>query len=100
MDPLVISYRFDTKDGTHAEFDLLLDPETLELPAAEGDLPEWTALEFKQCPHCPLDPEEHPRIGFYYIVEDREYGQQYLTIGDDLYWYVDPSTWATAVLRK
>ena len=46
------------------------------------------------------DPEEHPRIGFYYIVEDREYGQQYLTIGDDLYWYVDPSTWATAVLRK
>ncbi len=45
-----------------------------------------------------FDPAEHPRIGFYYIVEDRDHGQQYLTVGDDLYWYVDPSTWATAVL--
>lgn len=45
-----------------------------------------------------FDPVEHPRIGFYFIVEDSELGQQYLTVGDDLYWYVDPSTWATAVL--
>jgi hypothetical protein len=45
-----------------------------------------------------LDPAEHPRIGFYYILEDGELGQQYLTVGDDLDWYVDPSTWATAVL--
>jgi len=47
-----------------------------------------------------FDPAEHPRLGFYYMLEDTEHGQQYLTIGDDLYWYVDPSTWATAVLRK
>ncbi len=46
-----------------------------------------------------FDPVEHPRIGFYYILEDRDHGQQYLTVGDDLYWYVDPSTWATAVLQ-
>ena len=45
-----------------------------------------------------FDPAEHPRLGFYYMLEDRELGQQYLTVGDDLYWYVDPSTWATAVL--
>ena len=45
-----------------------------------------------------FDPVEHPRIGLYYILEDRDHGQQYLTVGDDLYWYVDPSTWATAVL--
>ena len=45
-----------------------------------------------------FDPAEHPRIGFYYILEDRDHGQQYLTVGDDLYWYTDPSTWATAVL--
>jgi len=45
-----------------------------------------------------FDPVEHPRIGFYYILEDRDHGQQYLTVGDDLYWYTDPSTWATAVL--
>jgi hypothetical protein len=47
-----------------------------------------------------FDPSEHPRIGFYYILEDHDYGQQYLTVGDDLYWYVDPSTWATAVLTR
>lgn len=47
-----------------------------------------------------FDPAEHPRIGFYYILEDGDHGQQYLTVGDDLYWYVDPSTWATAVLHS
>lgn len=47
-----------------------------------------------------FDPVEHPRIGFYYILEDADFGQQYLTVGDDLYWYVDPSTWATAVLER
>ncbi|MCP4593830.1 MAG: hypothetical protein GY842_24110 [bacterium] len=47
-----------------------------------------------------FDPEEHSRIGLYYILEDRDHGQQYLTVGDDLKWYVDPSTWATAVLHR
>lgn len=44
-------------------------------------------------------PEDYPRIGFYYIVEDRELGKQYLTVGDELQWYADPSTWAVAVLE-
>lgn len=47
-----------------------------------------------------FDPEAHSRIGFYYIIEDVELGKQYLTVGDDLYWFVDPSTWATAVLAR
>jgi len=47
-----------------------------------------------------FDPREHPRIGFYYMLEDQDHGQQYLTVGDDLYWFVDPSTWATAVLTS
>lgn len=47
-----------------------------------------------------FDPAEHERIGFYYIVEDRDRGQQYLTVGDDLNWHIDPSTWATAVLSE
>ncbi|MEK6797780.1 MAG: hypothetical protein AABZ12_02315 [Planctomycetota bacterium] len=47
-----------------------------------------------------FDPEQHPRIGFYYLIEDRDFGQQYLTVGDDLAWNVDPSTWATAVLAR
>ena len=34
------------------------------------------------------------------MIEDSELGQQALTVGDDLYWYVDPSTWATAVLIR
>ncbi len=45
-----------------------------------------------------FDPVDHPRIGFYYILEDHELGRQYLTVGDDLNWHTDPSTWATAVL--
>lgn len=47
-----------------------------------------------------FDPDEHPRIGFYYMLQDRDHGQQYLTVGDELSWEVDPSTWATAVLVK
>ena len=46
-----------------------------------------------------FDPAAHRRIGLYYILEDADHGQQYLTIGDDLYWWIDPSTWATGVLR-
>lgn len=45
-----------------------------------------------------FDPAEHRRIGLYYIVEDQDFGQQCLTIGDALNWHVDPSTWATGVL--
>ena len=47
-----------------------------------------------------FDPAEHPRIGFYYILEDADHGQQYLTVGDDLNWHIDPSTWATALLTR
>jgi hypothetical protein len=47
-----------------------------------------------------FDPAEHPRIGFYYMLEDLALGQQFLTVGDDLYWHVDPSMWATAVLAR
>ena len=45
-----------------------------------------------------FDPAENPRIGLYYMLEDAELGQQALTVGDDLNWWIDPSTWATAVL--
>jgi hypothetical protein len=47
-----------------------------------------------------FEPADHARIGFFYMLEDRELGQQYLTVGDELLWYVDPSTWATAVLAR
>lgn len=44
------------------------------------------------------DPKEHPRLGFYYILEDTDHGKQFLTVGDELLWYADPSTWALARL--
>jgi len=47
-----------------------------------------------------FDPAEHPRLGFYYQIEDLELGQQALTVGDELLWYADPSTWGTAVLSR
>lgn len=47
-----------------------------------------------------FEPDEHRRIGIYTMIEDRDLGQQYLTVGDDLNWHIDPSTWATAVLTR
>ncbi|MBP7936952.1 MAG: hypothetical protein KA354_20100 [Phycisphaerae bacterium] len=47
-----------------------------------------------------FDPEEHRRIGICTMLEDCDLGQQYLTVGDDLNWHIDPSTWATAVLTR
>ncbi|MBN2562505.1 MAG: hypothetical protein JXQ75_16390 [Phycisphaerae bacterium] len=47
-----------------------------------------------------FDPAENPRIGLYYMLEDAELGQQALTVGDDLNWWIDPSTWPTAVLTE
>ncbi len=46
------------------------------------------------------DPVEHSRIGFFYTIEDRELGKQPLTVGDELNWWCDPSTWATGVLGE
>jgi hypothetical protein len=56
----------------------------------EGHIPSEALAGF--------DPVAGRRIGLFYMLEDREMGQQYLTVGDDLYWYVDPSVWGTAVL--
>lgn len=47
-----------------------------------------------------FEPAEHARMGIYYILEDADHGQQFLTVGDDLLWYADPSTWALATLKK
>ena len=47
-----------------------------------------------------FDPAENPRIGLFIMVEDLELGQQSLTVGDDMNWNIDPSTWPTALLAK
>ena len=56
MEPHLIRYRFVMDDGTRAEFDVVLDHETLRLPEPGARYPEWAALDFHQCPHCPLTP--------------------------------------------
>jgi hypothetical protein len=45
-----------------------------------------------------FDPDQTRRIGLFYMLEDTELGSQSLTVGDDLNWWMDPSTWPTAVL--
>lgn len=61
MDPIKISYRFSLRNGREEFFDVLLDPNSLEIidPPSEG-LPPWTALEFHQCSHCPFTSDLHP----------------------------------------
>ena len=59
MEPHAIQYRFEMEDGTRAVFDIKLDPQTMQLPEPGPRVPEWAALDFHQCPHCPLSPQEH-----------------------------------------
>jgi hypothetical protein len=46
------------------------------------------------------DPEQHPRIGFFYLVRDAELGEQTLGAGVDLPFAEDPSLWQTLELVK
>jgi hypothetical protein len=46
------------------------------------------------------DPEEHPRLGFYYCVRDSEFGEQTLSVGNEFPYSDDPSLWAVLDLVK
>jgi hypothetical protein len=52
---LKISYLFEFADRDPIRYELTLDGDSflLEAPATDR-LPDWTALEFEQCPNCPL----------------------------------------------
>ncbi|MCU0242776.1 MAG: hypothetical protein MUF51_10185 [Vicinamibacteria bacterium] len=55
-------YRFEFPDGSHQQYSVFLEYATLTiLPPPRTSYPEWTALEYKKCPHCPLDPAKNPR---------------------------------------
>ena len=47
-----------------------------------------------------FDPAEHPRLGFYYLVRDRELGDQFLSVNGDFPFADDPSLWAVLELVK
>ncbi len=55
-----IRYLLKFPDGMEKVFTVNLDPDTLEvlLPEVESP-PEWTRLDFQQCPNCLLDASAH-----------------------------------------
>lgn len=44
------------------------------------------------------DPEAQPRLGFYYALRDVELGEQFLSVGHDFPFAIDPSLWSTLEL--
>ena len=46
------------------------------------------------------DPEAQPRLGFYYALRDAELGDQFLSVGPEFPFAVDPSLWSTLELKK
>ncbi|MBY0525697.1 MAG: hypothetical protein K2R98_19990 [Gemmataceae bacterium] len=47
-----------------------------------------------------FDPEQNPRLGFYYAVRDAELGEQVLGVGADFPYWEDPSLWSVLELMK
>jgi hypothetical protein len=47
-----------------------------------------------------FEPAEHPRLGFFYAVADRELGPQTFSIGREFPFEEDPSVWGTLELQK
>ena len=57
-----LRYVFTPDSGPKKEFAVHLDSDTLDYRGAQdGEPPEWTRLEYKQCPNCPLKPADSPR---------------------------------------
>jgi hypothetical protein len=55
-----ITYRFTLPNDIEEVFDLTFDTETVELVNRPiTNLPLWTALDYHQCPHCPLTSDTH-----------------------------------------
>jgi hypothetical protein len=62
MGTIAIQYGFRLSKDRQEVFNLELDEEYLELVGDfSTNLPDWTRLDFRQCPNCTLDIETHPR---------------------------------------
>ncbi len=61
MEPISIKYCFKLPWGKEEVFSIALDPQKIELlNAIPNDLPEWTKLDYHQCPNCTLSTNDHP----------------------------------------
>jgi hypothetical protein len=61
METKVVRYFFQMPDGSREDFRIELNAATLELQGNIPDpLPQWTKLDFHQCPICPLEVSTHP----------------------------------------
>jgi hypothetical protein len=47
-----------------------------------------------------FDPEQNPRLGFYYAVRDSELGDQVLSVGAEFPYWEDPSLWSVLELTR
>ena len=46
------------------------------------------------------DPQEHPRLGFFYAVRDDELGEQLLSLTPEIPFWEDPSLWSVLELVR
>jgi hypothetical protein len=46
-----------------------------------------------------FDPDQNPRLGFYYAIRDAELGEQVLSVGADFPYGEDPSLWSVLELE-
>ena len=47
-----------------------------------------------------FDPEQNPRLGFYYAVRDAELGDQVLSVGSEFPYWEDPTLWSVLELVR
>ncbi len=61
--PLKFNYQFQFTSGETAEYEILLDPDSLSMihETYDQQLPEWTRLTYEQCKDCPLNVRAHPQ---------------------------------------
>lgn len=52
-------YQFNFPDKAPIELNLKIDMQTMVLQSKDQETPFWAALEFNQCPNCPLNAEQH-----------------------------------------
>lgn len=60
MKKIFYNYQFNFPDGNQKQFSVDFDNQSLRSKLAdENQYPDWSQLEFNQCPNCPLTSEDY-----------------------------------------